>query len=163
MGMTAALARLLPRDTTSFGGPPGPVVFLAAFNVVATGRSLVHILAPDSGAESIASMDTRVKGGPNIIALLGQWGGGQLLESLLIWTVLWRYRGLVPLMLAAVTLEQGMRVAIGQRKPLETEHTPPGALSRAVLPLAAAALAWSLSGRGARREDRGAQPAAAQS
>jgi hypothetical protein len=160
--VTAAPARLLPREATRFGGPSGPVVFLAAFNVVATARSLVHILAPDSGAQSIASMDIRVKGGPNIIALLGQWGGGQLLESMLIWTVLWKYRGLVPLMLAAVTLEQGLRVAIGQRKPLETEHAPPGALSRGVLPLAAAALAWSLSGRGPRREEFGGQPAAAQ-
>jgi hypothetical protein len=120
------------------------MVFLAAFNVVATTRSLIHVLAPDSGAQSIASMDIRVTGGRNIIGLLGQWGGGQLLESLLIWTVLGKYRGLVPLMLTTVTLEQGLRVGIGQAKPLETEHAPPGAASWGVLPLAAAALAWSL-------------------
>lgn len=142
-----ALARLLPRDATRLRRPRGPAVFLAVFNAVATARSLVHILAPDSGARSIASMDTQVAGGPNIIGLLAQWGGGQLLESLIIWTVLGRYRGLVPLMLAVVTLEQGLRIAIARRKPLQTEHAPPGALSRAMLPLAAAALAWSLSAR----------------
>ncbi len=53
--------------------------------------------------------------------------------------------GLVPLMLAAVTLEQGLRIGIGQLKPLETEHAPPGALSWGLLPLAGAALAWSVS------------------
>ena len=144
-GVCEVLARLLPRDPTRFRGPRGPVAFLAAVNVVATARSLIHILAPDSGAQSIASMDTRVAGGRNIVGLLGQWGGGQLLESLLIWTVLGKYRGLVPLMLATVTLEQGLRVGIGQLKPLETEHAPPGALSWALLPLTAAALAWSVS------------------
>jgi hypothetical protein len=143
----SALARLLPRDAGRFRGPRGPVAFLAVLNTVATVRSLVHILAPDSGARSIASMDTRVAGGPNIVGLLGQWGGGQLLESLIIWTVLGRYRGLVPLMLAVVTLEQGLRIGIAQRKPLVTEHPPPGALSWGVLPLAAAALAWSVSSR----------------
>ena len=139
------LTRLLPRDATRFRGPRGPVVFLAAFNVVATVRSLIHVLAPDSGAQSIASMDTRVAGGRNIVGLLGQWGGGQLLESLLIWTVLGKYRGLVPLMLATVTLKQGLRIGIGRLKPLETEHAPPGALSWGVLPLSAAALAWGVA------------------
>lgn len=105
-------------------GPRGPVAFLTAFNVVGTARSLIHILAPDSGAQSIASMSTRVAGGRNIVGLLGQWGGGQLLESLLIWAVLGKYRGLVPLMLAAVTLEQGLRIGIGYLKPLETEQGP---------------------------------------
>jgi hypothetical protein len=141
------LARLLPRDATQLSSPRGPAVFLSVFNTVATARSLVHILATDSGAQSIASMDTQVAGGPNIVAMLGQWGGAQLLESLIIWVVLARYRGLVPLMLAVVTTEQGLRLAIARRKPLHTERTPPGALSWAVLPLAAAALAWSLSGR----------------
>ena len=149
--MYEALARLLPRDATRFRGPRGPVVFLAAFNVVATARSLIHILAPDSGAQSIASMNTRVAGGRNIVGLLGQWGGGQLLESLLIWGVLGKYRGLVPLMLATITLEQGLRIGIGQLKPLQTEHAPPGALSWGMLPLAAAALAWSVSPRNGRR------------
>jgi hypothetical protein len=139
------LGRLLPRDATRFRGPRGPVVFLAAFNVIATARSLVHILARDSGAQSIASMPTQVAGGRNIVGLLGQWGGGQLMESLLIWTVLGKYRGLVPLMLAMVTAEQGLRVGIGQLKPLQTEHRPPGALSWGMLPLAAASLAWSVS------------------
>jgi len=118
---------------------------LAAVNVAGTARSLIHVVAPDSGAESIASMDTHVAGGKNIIALLGQWGGAQLLEAGLIWVVLSRYRGLVPLMLGVVTAEQALRVGIGRFKPLATAHTPPGALSRVLLPASAIALAMSLN------------------
>jgi hypothetical protein len=119
---------------------------LAAVNGVGTVRSLIHILAPDSGARSIASMDTTVAGGDNIVALLAQWGGGQLLEAGVIWVVLWRYRGLVPLMLGVVTAEQALRVGIGTSKPLVTARTPPGALSWGLLPAAAVALAASLTG-----------------
>ncbi len=119
---------------------------LVALNAAGTVRSLIHILAPDSGAQSIASMDIRVKGGDNIVALLGQWGGAQLLEAGVIWTVVYRYRGLIPLMLGVVTAEQLLRLGIGLSKPLATVRTPPGALSWALLPVGAATLAMSLTG-----------------
>jgi hypothetical protein len=141
------ISRLFPGDATTFRGPKWTAVMLAAVNAAGTARSLIHIIAPDSGAQSIASMDTEVTGGKNIVALLGQWGGAQLLEAGLIWVVLWRYRGLVPLMLGVVTAEQALRVGIGRFKPLATAHTPPGALSRALLPASAAALAMSLNER----------------
>jgi hypothetical protein len=145
------VSRLLPPDPATFRGPKWTAAALAAVNAVGTARSLIHIIAPDSGAQSIASMDAHVKGGKggaggqNIVALLGQWGGAQLLESGLIWVVLWRYRGLVPLMLGVVTAEQALRVGIGRFKPLATAHTPPGALSRVLLPASAVALAMSLN------------------
>jgi hypothetical protein len=145
-------ARLLPDDLAAFRGPRWTVGLLAAVNAVGTVRSLIHVLAPDSGAQSIASMNTEVAGGGNIIAMLGQWGGAQLLEAGMIWTVLWRYRGLVPLMLSVVTAEQLLRLGIGQLKPLTTTHTPPGAMSWGLLPVAAAALAASLTERTKRTE-----------
>lgn len=154
------LARLLPRDVTTFRGPRWTAGMLAVVNAVGTARSLVHIAAPDSGAQSIASMDTRVAGGGNIVALLAQWGGAQLLEAGIIWAVLSRYRGLVPMMLGVVTTEQLLRVGIGRRKPLTTAHTPPGALSWGLLPAAAVALAASLTqpGDGWAGEGRSAGP-----
>jgi hypothetical protein len=141
------LSRLIPCDVTTFRGPAWTAGALAAVNAVGTVRSLIHIAAPDSGAQSIASMDTEVTGGRNIVALLAQWGGAQLLESGIIWIVLWRYRGLVPLMLGVVTAEQFLRVGIGTSKPLVTARTPPGALSRVLLPAAAVTLAISLTAR----------------
>jgi hypothetical protein len=140
------LSRLLPGDVTRFEGPGWTAGTLVALNVAGTVRSLIHMLAPDSGAQSIASMDTQVKGGDNIVALLGQWGGAQLLEAGVIWIALRRYRGLVPLMLGVVTAEQLLRVGIGMSKPLTTVRPPPGALSWALLPVAAATLAMSLTG-----------------
>src|SRR5580693_1006481 len=140
------VSRLLPGDPETFRGPTWTAGVLAAVNVIGTARSLIHIAAPDSGAQSIASMDTHVAGGDNIVALLAQWGGGQLLEAGVIWVVLWRYRGLVPLMLGVVTAEQALRVGIGTSKPLVTARTPPGALSWGLLPAAAVALIASLTG-----------------
>jgi hypothetical protein len=118
---------LLPRRTDEYRGARWALVVLVVYAVVATGRSLVHVLAPDSGAGSIATIDVDVEGGNNIVALLGQWGGAQLLMALLVWVVLARYRGLVPLMLAGAVLEALLRVLVGQLKPLETVGTPPGA------------------------------------
>ena len=138
------LRLLLPRTVDHYAGPGLAVGFLALYNVVATGRSLIHILAPDSGAQSIATMDTAVAGGPNIIALLAQWGGAQLLMALAAWIVLWRYRGLVPLMIAASLLDNVQRILIGQSKHLVTIGTPPGELSWVVAPLCAVFLVVAL-------------------
>ncbi len=82
------VARLLPRDTLTFSGPRWTAVVLVLLNTLSSGRSLVHIFASDSGAQSIASMDVTVAGGANIVDLLGQWGGAQLLEAIIIWVVL---------------------------------------------------------------------------
>jgi len=138
------LGLLLPRSLERYAGPRIAFWLLAAYNVPATIRSLVHILAPDSGAGSIAGMDTTVAGGANAIALLAQWGGAQLLMALMIWVALWRYPGLVPLMVLGSLADNVLRVAVGQVKPLVTEHTPPGAASWILIPLLAVLLVVSL-------------------
>lgn len=127
-----SLRQLFPRDAVNYYGPRSVVVVLALINVIGTVRSLIHIFASDSGAQSIAGMDVNVTGGENIIALLAQWGGAQLLEALIIWVVIVRYRGLVPFMMLIVTLEQVVRQLIGNAKPVISEHTPPGTLSTSV-------------------------------
>jgi hypothetical protein len=127
--------QLLPADAGDFRGPRWTLLVLGVVNVVGTVRSLIHMAAADSGAQSIASMDVHVAGGKNIVFLLAQWGGAQLLEALIIWVVVWRYRGLAPLMMLVVTVEQVLRVVIGQYKPIESDHTPPGASSKVLLPV----------------------------
>jgi hypothetical protein len=139
-----SLSLLMPADTASYRGPRFIVYFLAAYNAVGTVRSLIHIGAPDSGAQSIATMDVDAKSGQNVIAMLGQWGGAQLLMAAMIWVVLWRYRGLVPLMIAGVLAEQVLRVVVGEFKPIVSSRTPPGALSRIMLPLALVVLVLAL-------------------
>jgi hypothetical protein len=90
-------------------------------------------------------MNLNVDGGKNIVTLLGQWGGAQLIMSFIIWIVLWRYREFIPLMIAEVVIEQLLRIAIGRMKPMITAHTAPGGPgSFIVLPLATIMLIVSL-------------------
>jgi hypothetical protein len=138
------LSLLLPSDAASYAGPRFMVYFLAAYNCVGTVRSLIHVCASDSGAQSIATMDVDAKSGPNVVAMLGQWGGAQLLMAALTWVVLWRYRGLTPIMIAAVLAEQILRVVVGELKPIVSARTPPGAVSRVVLPVALLAFLLAL-------------------
>ena len=121
------LRLLLPRRVDEYRGAPWALGVLVLYAVVATGRSLLHLFLADSGAASIATLDVDVEGGANVVALLGQWGGAQLLAALMVWVVLARYRGLVPLMLAGAVLEAVLRLLVGAMKPLVTQGTPPGA------------------------------------
>ena len=95
--------------------------------VVITVRSCIPLFAADGGAQSIATVDTSVAGGSNIIAIFGQWGATQLLLALLLWVLLLRYRGLLPLVIAVLLVEPFFRALSGNLKPIETMGTAPGA------------------------------------
>jgi len=119
--------------------------------LVVTVRSLIHVFAADGGASSIATIDTSVEGGANIIALFGQWGAIQLLLAFLLWVLLLRYRGLTPLVLAVFALEPVLRGLAGHLKPIETIGTAPGAaLNWVVLPIMLVSLWLSLCPAGPR-------------
>ena len=139
------LAGLLPRMPTRFAGPLATWWFAAAYLVLVTVRSVVHLVAPDGGAGSIATIDVSAEGGANIIALFGQWGAIQLLLAALLWLLLLRYRGFVPLVLLVLLLEPLLRDVAGRLKPIETLGTAPGAaLNWVVVPVLATMLWWSL-------------------
>lgn len=138
-------SQLLPAVDRAYRGPKIPFYFLILTAAVSTVRSLIHILAPDGGANTIAGIAIDVQGGANLVALFGQWGVMQLILALLYWLVVLRYRFLTPLMLAFIALEQLLRLVVGQLKPLTVENPPPGAIgSQILLPLAVLALVWSL-------------------
>jgi len=142
-------SRLFPHVDQDYVGPRVPYYLLIAIAAVSTARSLVHILAPDGGAGVIAGIDVGVQGGANIIALFGQWGAVQLILAFFEWLAILRYRFLVPAMLGVVAIEQLLRLAVGQLKPLEISSPPPGAIgSELVLPLAVIAVLWSLCRHG---------------
>lgn len=84
-------AGLLPSDPTRYGGPAVAYWITTIFLVVITARSLVHLFSPDGGARSIATIDTSVSGGDNIIAIFGQRGASQLLLVGALWVLLLRY------------------------------------------------------------------------
>ena len=136
---------LFPSSEREYTGPKGPFYFLILVAVISTVRSLVHMLAPDGGAASIAGLAVNVVGGVNLIALFGQWGASQLILALLYWVVILRYRFLTPLMISVVVLEQLLRLGIGWLKPLQVAAPPPGTIgSQLLLPGTVVVLLWSL-------------------
>jgi hypothetical protein len=138
-------SHLLPPPCDDYRGSRLAFSFLVLVAVVSTARSLVHILAPDGGAGSIAGLAVGVADGANIVAMFGQWGASQLILALFYWLAILRYRSLVPLMLAVLLLEQALRIAVGQLKPVEVAAPPPGEVgSYLLLPLSALALALAL-------------------
>lgn len=91
-----------------------------------TARSLLHFLLPDGGASRIATFDTSGAAGANIIAIFGQWGAIQLLLAALLWVLIIRYPGLIPLALVVFALEPLLRGLAGHLKPVVTIGTAPG-------------------------------------
>ena len=138
-------AALLPADPATFDGPRLARAAAFAYLLAITVRSLIHLLSPDGGAHSIASIDVSVAGGSNIVAIFGQWGAIQLLLAGLLWVLLLRWPGTTPLVLLVFCLEPVLRGLGGALKPVTTLHTAPGvALNWLVLPPMAVLLLLSL-------------------
>jgi hypothetical protein len=121
------VSRVLPQDPTSYFGAMIAFWLTALYLVVITVRSCIHLFSADGGAQSIATIDTKVAGGDNIIGVFGQWGATQLLLAMLLWVLLLRYRGLLPLVILVLLVEPFFRALSGHLKPLETMGTAPGA------------------------------------
>ena len=120
------LGALLPANPSIANGPALAWWVALLFLCIITLRSFIHMLAADGGAHSIATIDVSIGGGANIIAIFGQWGAIQLLLAGLLWVLLLRYPGLVPLVLLVFMLEPTLRAFVGYLKPVITEGVAPG-------------------------------------
>jgi hypothetical protein len=117
----------LPPKAANNGPRDVPYWALMAVALLCTVRSLIHMLATDGGAHSIAGIAVSGVAGSNLVAIFGQWGASQLLLAVIYWVVLVRYRTLVPLMWLVVWSEQVLRFVEGHAlKPLTTTEAPPG-------------------------------------
>jgi hypothetical protein len=121
------VSALLPVQPLRYAGPTLARGATMLYLAVITVRSLVHVLLPDGGAHSIATIDTSGVAGANIIAMFGQWGAIQLLLAALLWVLILRYPGFVPLALLVFALEPFARGLAGYLKPIVTVGTAPGA------------------------------------
>ena len=136
--------KLLPRrpDNDYRGAPVAKWAFVAIV-VMTVARSLAHMLLPDGGAQSIATipLDAYSPGAAQVvIGMFAQWGLTQLMFGLLYLLVLWRYQSLIPLMWLFVAFEWLGRLLTGLIKPFETAGTAPGAVGNLVIPLLALAM-----------------------
>lgn len=112
-------AALLPANPALYDGPRLAAWAAMVYLVFITVRSLIHLLSPDGGAQSIATIDVHV------VAMFGQWGACSLLAGLLR-VLLLRWRGLVPLVLLVFAIEPCLRSLSGHLKPVTATGTPPG-------------------------------------
>lgn len=112
-------------------------------------RSLLHILLPDGGAQSIATIPLLTYGQPaaeTAVYLFGVWGVSQLLMGVFYWIVALRYKSLIPLAYAFIAAEYAARIIIGHVHPIALAGTAPGeAANYIVLPLAAVMLLLSIT------------------
>lgn len=139
------ISSVLPDDAGTYRGDPWVIRFYLFLCLVITFRSCVHVLRKDGGAASIAGIDLDVEGGQNIVAIFAQWGLEQLLLAGLAWLALFRYRGLIPLLLLVNLLDNIGRILVGRSKPLKIDRPPPGAYGQVIiLPFLALALWRSL-------------------
>jgi hypothetical protein len=120
-------------------------VLITIFTVV---RSLIHILATDGGAQSIANIPLDTFGGAAksvVIHIFSLWGLAQLLMGIVYVVVLFKYKSLIPLMYILIIIEYSMRIVLGIFEPIETLSTPPGAIVNLILiPLSVLMLLLSL-------------------
>jgi hypothetical protein len=137
--MTNLLQTLLPASAdNTVRGSVLPVYVFAPIAIVSTVRSCIHLLAPDSGAGSIAGIDLSVAGADAIVFSFALWGSAQLVYAAIQLAVAFRYRSLVPFMYMLLILETLLRLLVGHMKPVHFSHTPPGAAANyVVLPVAA--------------------------
>src|SRR5579872_2507525 len=128
------LSALLPASAdNTVPGMKLPVYVFALIAVVSTVRSLIHLLAPDGGAGSIAGMDLNVAGSNGIIFAFALWGSSQFIYALIQLAVVFRYRSLIPFMYVLLIFETLLRMLVGRIKPVTFEHTPPGAIGNWVI------------------------------
>lgn len=112
-------------------------------------RSLIHVFAPDGGAQSIATipLDTYTQAGAaSVIMIFSLWGLSQLLMGVIYVFVYLRYKSLIPAMYVLLIAEYIMRIFIGLMKPIETVGIAPGGVGNWILvPLCIVMLVLSLS------------------
>ena len=103
------LKTMFPEQLThDYRGSPIAKWFFVILTIVTLARSLVHIFAPDGGAQSIATipLDTFTQNGAAAVVLIfALWGLSQLLMGIIYILVLWRYQALIPFMYLLMLVE----------------------------------------------------------
>ncbi len=133
--------KVLPKEfNDNYTGRKISLYFFYLFTIMTLVRSLIHMFAPDGGAQSIATipLDTFTDEGANtVILVFSLWGLSQLIMGIFYVIVSWKYKSLIPLMYIFIFLEYVMRFLLGIFKPIETTGTAPGGVVNYVfIPLA---------------------------
>jgi hypothetical protein len=138
--LSIVLKKLLPdKAENAYKGYKIAEITFLIITIVTVVRSLIHFLAPDGGAASIATIDLNVEGGSIIVGIFALWGASQLLMGIVYLIIYFRYKNLIPLMYLFIIIEYAMRILVGIMKPIETVGIAPGAVGNyIIIPLAVA-------------------------
>ena len=144
--------KILPKEINdNYKGRKIALYIFYLFTIMTVVRSLIHMFAPDGGAQSIATipLDTFTdEGASTVILIFSLWGLSQLLMGIFYIVVCWRYKSLIPLMYIFIFIEYVMRILLGILKPIETTGTAPGEVVNYVfIPLAAILFMLSISSK----------------
>ncbi len=125
--MNFNFTEIFPKDPSSYEGSQFVRIAAAVILCVMVVRSCIHLFTADGGAQRIATIDTSVEGGNNIIAVFHQWGATQLVLAVLLVVLFFAYPGLTPLILLTMALDPVMRFIASRVKAVTSTRTPPGA------------------------------------
>ena len=146
--MASVNALLPPVLDASERAHPGVVAAFGLLTLVTLARSFAHLLLPDGGAQSIATIPLETFGpaaADAVVFVFALWGLAQALMGAFYVVALVRYQALIPLCLLLMVFEYGARIAVGRSRPIETASTAPGEIGTYVMiPLALGLLVWSL-------------------
>ena len=107
-----------------------------AITLVTIARSLIHMLSPDGGAQSIATIPLdhfSSNAAATIVLLFAYWGLSQFIISCFYVLISVYYRSLIPLMYCFLCFEYCMRIILAHWKPIHTISTAPGAIGNYVM------------------------------
>jgi hypothetical protein len=125
---------VLPAKRNEYGGSKLAFYFLILLGCMFTFRGCVHYFAPDGGSGTIAGIPLESYSAGAVQAIVnsfGVYGIGHLLEAVIVWLVLFRYRSLIPITYAFILSSQILGAVLLSVKPLPV--TPPGQIGVYVL------------------------------
>lgn len=146
------LERLFPKNLNNDYSGHALAKWIFYFIVILTIiRSLIHMFAPDSGAQSIATIPLNTftsNGAASVVLMLALWGSSQLMMAFVYLVVIWRYRSFIPFMYLLLFLEYSFRMLLMHIKPIHITGTAPGHVADYVMiPLSLIMLYFSLGRR----------------
>ncbi len=146
--------RILPdKASNNYSFNKAIIYFFWAISALTIVRSLIHLLAADGGANSIAGIIV-FSGTPDpnqvLYFVFSLWGLSQLLMGIFYIIVAVRYKNLIPLMFLFLSFEYSMRIVLGKLlKPLPEVYftgTVPGEIGNYfLLPLALTLFVWAVA------------------
>jgi len=131
------ITKIFPKTIdNTYKGYKLALYFFYAITAVTLVRSLIHILAFDGGAESIATIPLSQypkDAASTIVFLFSLWGSSQLIIGVIYLVVVFRYKSLIPLMYLLLFAEYSMRLILGHLKPIVILGTAPATFANYIM------------------------------